>query len=95
MEVSADLVVAFREWLSATMVKAHAVDLSGGDSSMYQIQAKTIAGFLAVITNHDNPVGLVDEARTRASFVFDSGQDWRREVRLWENFNRRFWLGAS
>lgn len=94
MEISSDLVIAFREWLSATMVKAHAVDEGGDDSSTYKVQAKTIAGMLAAITGED-PVKLVDEARTRARYIFNSGQDWRRELRLWSNFNLRFWLGRE
>jgi hypothetical protein len=86
------VVIALREWLNATAVKVEVVNNSGADSSLWQVQAKTIAGILAILTDAD-PDAVHSEAIIRARYICNSGQDWKCETVLHDNFNRRFWHG--
>jgi hypothetical protein len=94
IEHASDVAIGLREWLNTTAVKAEAVGRSGGDSSMFRVQAKTIAGIIAALTD-DAPTSLDDEARRRARDIFQSGQYWKRELSLYASFNQLFWHGIK
>ena len=83
-----------REWMNVTATKVAAVDESGGDSSIYRLQGKTMAGILALLEK-SCPVDLWDAALNRGRNMMRNGEDWRRELRLYDNFNERIIYGRS
>lgn len=75
-----------RELINATAVKMEAVARSGGDNSMYGVQLKTAVTICALIEDlSSNDVSrLIENAHSRARRIFSNGEDWRRELKLYQ-----------
>ena len=74
-------------YLNAAAVKDEAVARSG-DSSNY---ASPIATTIAVVEGFSGEYAMDIEttAKQRAKRIFQNGEDWRRELDLFNNFNQR------
>lgn len=74
-------------YLNAAAIKDEAVGRSG-DSSNY---AGPIATTIAVLEGFSGEIAKEIEtgAKERARHIFQSGQDWRRELDLFNNFSQR------
>lgn len=75
-----------REMLTSAAVKAEAVDRSGGDSTLPRVVVRTCIITLCLLENLDGNEGnrILENAYLRAKRIFTSGEDWRRELKLYD-----------
>jgi hypothetical protein len=79
-----------REMITSACVKAEHLDRTGGDSTLPRVVMRTCAVTLCLLDNLDGAEGsrLIENANHRAKRIFAQGEDWRRELKLYETLQQ-------
>lgn len=73
------------EFLNCIAIKEEAVHRSGSEWNVYSHELRGVALAIALQTG-EGYIQIMTRARNRARHIFNSAQDWRREIQLYNSY---------